>query len=172
MEMIPIIATREAVLAEARAWLRTPYHKNGRVKGAGADCGTLLFCVYRTCGLVPPGAEGIFNDERIVPVGDDWFCHTEEERYMKLVLRHARKVAEGVAYPSLHALPGNLVLTRAVGSRVFNHGGIVVKWPRIIHAVYSGVEEADGSTHYLWDHQIVTVLDPWAKAEGAASCTD
>jgi cell wall-associated NlpC family hydrolase len=156
-------ATREEIVTEARTWIATPYHKGGRIKGAGADCATLLFCVYQNCGLIPAGAEGIFDDERLVPVGQDWFCHTEDERYMRLVLRYAHRVAEALCYPCLKAKPGNLVLTRAVGSRVYNHGGIVVQWPRIVHALDPCVEEADATTHRLWDHQVMTVLDAFTK---------
>lgn len=29
---------REKILAEARTWLGTPFHHQGRVKGVGADC--------------------------------------------------------------------------------------------------------------------------------------
>jgi cell wall-associated NlpC family hydrolase len=159
--------TREQVVAEAMKWIGTPYHKNGRIKYVGIDCSTFLFCVYRNCGIVPRGMEGIFEDERIVPVGEDWFCHTDEEKYMKLVIKHAHKVAESVCYPCVKALPGNLVLTRAVGSRLYNHGGIVLKWPRILHALDPCVEEASAATHRLWDHQIIAVFDPWAKEAAA-----
>lgn len=158
---------RDQVVAEARTWLLTPYHKNGRLKGVGVDCATLLFCVYQACGLIPQGSEGIFDDERIVPVGQDWFCNTTEERYMRLVLKYARKVAESVCYPCLKALPGNLVLTRAVGSKVYNHGGLVTEWPKIIHAADPWVSEVDGSSDCLWDHQVVLILDPWLRL-GAA----
>lgn len=33
-------------VAEALTWLGTPYHQQGRVKGVGVDCGTLLCEVY------------------------------------------------------------------------------------------------------------------------------
>lgn len=33
-------------VAEAITWLGTPYHHQGRVKGVGVDCGTLLCEVY------------------------------------------------------------------------------------------------------------------------------
>ena len=31
---------------EALTWLGTPYHHQGRVKGVGVDCGTLICEVY------------------------------------------------------------------------------------------------------------------------------
>lgn len=161
--------TRAIVTAEALTWLGTPYHKNGRVKGAGVDCGSFLFCVYRECGLVPPEEEGIFSDPSLVPIGQDWWCNTTEEKYMLRILRHAYRVAEGVALRSSQALPGNLVLTRALGSRLYNHGGIVIAWPRVIHALDPRVEMCDVSTHCLWEHQEMAIFDPWEKlrARGA-----
>ncbi len=32
------MATRAEIIAEARTWLGTPYHHQGRVKGVGVDC--------------------------------------------------------------------------------------------------------------------------------------
>lgn len=169
------MTTREAVVEEARSYLGTPYRKGGRVKGAGVDCGTLLFCVYRDTGFIAPADEGIFSDPKMVPISQDWFCHTDEDKYMKLLLRYAYKVANGISYPSLKAEPGNIVATAAVQhnrvSKVFNHAGIVVHWPRVIHAIYPVVEECDASSHPLWAFQMTVVLDPFAKAlaEGSAA---
>ena len=83
---------------------------------------------------------------------------------MRQILRHAHKVAEGISYYTLDAAPGNMVLTRAVGSKVYNHGGIVVSWPTILHAVSPVVERANATSHYLWAFQDVMVLDPFKKA--------
>lgn len=158
-------ALRQSIVREARSYIGTPYHKNARIKGVGVDCATFVFCVYRTIGLVPPEEEGIFSDPSIVPISQDWFRHTKEEKYMRQILRHAHKVAEGISYPTLDAKPGTIVITRAVGSKVVNHGGIVVKWPMIVHAVDPEVEETNASTNPLWAFQEVTVLDPVAKVE-------
>jgi len=32
------MVTREQIIAEARSWLGTPFHHQGRLKGVGADC--------------------------------------------------------------------------------------------------------------------------------------
>ncbi len=44
---------RAAVVAEAHRWLRTPYHKHGRVLGAGVDCSMLLAEVFEAAGAIP-----------------------------------------------------------------------------------------------------------------------
>jgi cell wall-associated NlpC family hydrolase len=159
-----ISEARQLVVNIARSFVGTPYHKNGRIKGVGVDCATFIFCAYKEAGLVSAEEEGIFSDPSIVPTSQDWFCNTDEDKYMKRILRHAHKVAEGVSYPSLRAEPGNIALTRAVRSKVFNHGGIVTRWPKVVHAVDPITEEADASSHALWAFQEVVILDPFGEA--------
>lgn len=157
--------TREEVVAEARAWIGTPYRLGGRVKGAGADCSTLLLEVYRACGF-------ILDDDGFA-FGQDWFLHTSEPEYLKRALKLARQVSEGICYRSTVAEPGNLVLSKAVGSRLHNHGGIVTAWPRLIHAVQPIVEETD-IRHALWQNREIVILDPWkaiADAQDAPQST-
>lgn len=45
------MSKRESIVAEARAWLGTPYHHEGRVKGAGVDCIGLVIGVARELHL-------------------------------------------------------------------------------------------------------------------------
>ncbi len=108
---------RARVVKEAESWLRTPYHPSGRVKGVGVDCAMLLAETYQNCGLVP----------RIDPAEypHDWHLHRGQEKYMDYVLQHATMIAAPGG-------PGDGVLFRF--GRCFSHGGIIVKWPRIIHA--------------------------------------
>jgi hypothetical protein len=44
---------RQAVIAEARSWIGTPFHDRARVKGAGVDCLQLLIASYHAAGLLP-----------------------------------------------------------------------------------------------------------------------
>lgn len=43
--------TREAIVAQARTWLGTPFHHQGRVKGVGCDCLGLIVGVARELAL-------------------------------------------------------------------------------------------------------------------------
>ena len=45
--------TREEVVNEAASWIGTPVHQNAMVKGAGVDCGRLLYAVYRFAEIIP-----------------------------------------------------------------------------------------------------------------------
>lgn len=100
---------RAAVVAEARSWLRTPYHSGADVKGAGVDCGMLLVRVFVDCGLVPP------FDPR--PYSPDWHLHRDAERYLGWVEKLCGRVET--------ALPGDIVVFRY--GRCFAHGGIVTE---------------------------------------------
>lgn len=153
------MVTRQEVVNEARSWIETPYHLHGMVKGAGVDCGTLLYCVYKNCGIIASSGElfGFYSD--------DWFANTNEERYLLNVVRHAPKIADSICRRTTDAQPGNLVLSRCVGSRVFNHGGIVVNWPYVIHAVDPEVEQTCVMDHRLWAFKEISIFDPWAKKE-------
>lgn len=43
--------TRDAVVAEARTWLGTPFHHQGRLRGVGTDCVGVVMGLARHCGL-------------------------------------------------------------------------------------------------------------------------
>lgn len=52
------MATREQVLAEARSWLGTPFHHQGRLKGVGVDCIGLVVGVARALGMAATDRPG------------------------------------------------------------------------------------------------------------------
>jgi cell wall-associated NlpC family hydrolase len=108
---------RAAVVAEARSWIRTPYQHMADCKKGGVDCAMLLVRVFVDTGLVAP------FDPR--PYSRTWFLHRDAELYLGHVLHYAREIFTAPE-------PGDIVLCRI--GRLFAHGGIVTKWPRVIHA--------------------------------------
>jgi cell wall-associated NlpC family hydrolase len=119
---------RAAVVAAARAWLGTPYHHMGRLKGVGCDCAMFPAEVYHAAGRLPR------IEVESYPI--DWNLHRDQERYLAMVRAHARRTAV--------PLPGDFVLYR--WGRTLAHGAIVLAWPMIIHAVRNlGVVEEDAS---------------------------
>jgi cell wall-associated NlpC family hydrolase len=116
---------RQAVLAEAKTWLRTPFHFEACAKGAGVACGPLLIAVYGAAGLNVPKDVGHFPH--------DWHSHTSEERYLDIVRDYTRPVES--------PQPGDIVMFRVFRGRPMCHGGIVVDWPMIIHAADRGCVE-------------------------------
>jgi cell wall-associated NlpC family hydrolase len=149
---------RTAVVAEARTWLRTPYHPMGRIKGAGADCYTLLAEVFRTAGLFTA-------EEEFYP--RDWFLHATEDHYKLRILRHAREMVEHFCSPTEMTGPGNIVLVR-IGRKIGDidaHGGIVAQWPKVIHAYPPCVMEADARYHPAFAGGRLEFYSPWTKKD-------
>jgi cell wall-associated NlpC family hydrolase len=125
---------RADVVREAREWIGTRYHTSGRIKvqrdaagkitePGGADCCSLVVCVYEACGLIDPVT--------LPHYPPDWHLHRADERYLSAVLERSREI--DVA----EVQPGDLLLFRV--GRAFAHGAIVIDpgWPHIIHAVWS-----------------------------------
>lgn len=50
IEHSAVMVRGEDIVAEARTWLCTPFHHQGRVKGAGVDCVGLPAMVAQACG--------------------------------------------------------------------------------------------------------------------------
>jgi cell wall-associated NlpC family hydrolase len=115
MELTP----REQVVIEALTWLRTPFHHQARLKEVGVDCVMLLAEVYERAGVLPHQEIGYYPP--------DWHLHRDAERYLMGLL----EVAHEVTSP----LPGDVALFKF--GRVFSHAGIVIEYPRIIHAYWT-----------------------------------
>lgn len=153
--MLGSVPTRESVVAEARSWIPTPYVPRGMVKHSGCDCATFIACVLVAAGLAEPIEIGV--------ISDDWFQHTSEEKYMRRLLRHASRILEGISYASHKIEPGNIVLARVVGSKVYNHGAIVTRWPMVIQSTHQGICEVNASKDPLWSFTQIAVFDPFRR---------
>jgi cell wall-associated NlpC family hydrolase len=113
---------REAVVAESMTWIKTPYRGWSCVKGAGVDCGQLIYGVYRNCGLIP---------EMDLPKDYPLFIglHQASTEYVDLVLQYFREI------PEEEVLPGDLIVLKLIGSKSYCHGALIKSWPDfIIHA--------------------------------------
>lgn len=111
-------AMRGLVVAEARSWLGTPYVHNQALKGVAADCALFPLKVYESLNVIKPGP--------IPEYSRQWFLHHSDELYMQAVIDRG-----GVETESTE--PGNFCLWRI--GRCYSHGGIIIRWPTIIHAV-------------------------------------
>ncbi|WP_198078818.1 C40 family peptidase [Acinetobacter calcoaceticus] len=119
----------EEAVKEALTWLDTPYHHQGRVKGVGVDCGTLICEVYEKVGLMD------HLDPR--PYPPDWHLHQMEQRYLELILG----VCDPVEGPPQ---AGDIVLYNF--GKCISHGAIVIEWPQVIHSyLHQGVIIQDGT---------------------------
>lgn len=111
-------ALRAAIVAEAKTWLKTPYHHKACVKGEGVDCAQILKAVFVAVGLIDDFDAGDYPP--------DWMMHRSEDRFRDYVRRHADQISAD------EILPGDVALYRV--GKCFAHGAIIVDWPLIIHA--------------------------------------
>ena len=148
--------TRIDAVAVARSYLGTPYRLGAQVKGEGVDCATLIACFLQECGLADREELGVYSH--------DWFCHARDERYMLRLIRHAPKTLEGICRGTVMAEPGSLILFRVAKSRLYNHGGIITRWPFMVHAADPVVKEQNCVTHWLTGFTAFAIFDPWRKA--------
>lgn len=116
-----MIATRADIVEEAKTWINTPYHHEGRMKGVGVDCAQLLYAVYQACSIIPK-----FD---IPHYPRDWHFHRDTERYLGFVIDHTIEKPSAV---DRTPLPGDVILWKF--GRCFSHGAIVSEWPNVIHA--------------------------------------
>jgi cell wall-associated NlpC family hydrolase len=149
--------TRAEAVVIARSWVGTPYVLGGRIKGAGADCASLLAEYLIEIGAAERQALGLYSH--------DWFHHTTEERYKFALLKHAKQLAETVAFGRPDAQPGDLVLFKVCKSRVYNHGAIVTKWPMGVHAFDVRVLEVNLVTHAVTGNSQMAIFTPWSDAD-------
>ena len=129
---------RTAVLAEARAWIGTPYLHQASCKGAGTDCLGLLRGVWRALYGAEPQAVPAYTD--------DWAEPSRHEVLTEAALRWLSPVAV--------ERPGDVLLFRMREGSIAKHLGIageVGDSPTFIHA-YSG--------HAVCEHALTA---PWAR---------
>lgn len=142
--------SREAVVAEARTWIGTPYHHRAHVKGSGVDCAWLMIEVFAACGVMEAFDPGHYSN--------DWHMHRHEEMYLANVLDRAEEIDYGATTArdadASQLLPGTILMWR--WGRTFSHGGIVTKWPYFIHSSFPSrmVEEVSVLHSMLTDREM------------------
>jgi cell wall-associated NlpC family hydrolase len=139
-------ATREAVLQEARTWIGTPFRHQAMVKQAGVGCGTFLIGVYGACGFPVPKVDELGHFSK------DWHFHKDQERYLAIL----QKFTKEVGAPQV----ADIILFRM--GRAFSHSGIIVEWPKIIHANCAmGVGYADALRNPQLANRQMVFLSPF-----------
>lgn len=115
--------TRQAVLAEARTWIGTPYQHQASAKGAGCDCLGLVRGVWRAC----------YGDEPEIapPYTPDWAERHGAETLLEAARRHL------VEIPLSGAAPGDVLLFRMHPSAPAKHCAILDEEERIVHAYWA-----------------------------------
>ena len=113
-------ALRQAVLAEVRQWIGTPYRHQASLRGAGCDCLGLVRGVWRAIYTHEP--------EPVPAYSPAWAEAGKTETLLEAAFRHMRPV--GIA----DALPGDVLVFRWRAHVPAKHVGIVSAPGRMIHA--------------------------------------
>lgn len=139
---------RAAVIKEALSWERTPHHNGACVKGAGVDCGQLPWAVYHACGYMPAIPKELRYSAQ-------FHLHRDEEWYKKFADQFGKSVEK--------PLPGDFALFKI--GRIYSHGAIVIKWPRIVHARWGiGVTQDEGDQGELQGRDVLFYTMPqWVE---------
>ena len=129
------------ILAEARAWIGTPYRHQASCLGAGADCLGLLRGIWRALYGAEP--------EPVPAYTQDWAEPSGQE-----VLAQA---AGRWLIPKTDCEPGDVLLFRMRDGAIAKHLGIagaVGAGPTFIHA-YSGHATAEHALTEPWARRVV-----------------
>ncbi|MHC0053101.1 NlpC/P60 family protein [Actibacterium sp. D379-3] len=130
----------DRAVAEARAWIGTPYRHQASRRGAGADCLGLLRGVWRALYGGEPALVPAYTG--------DWSEPGREERLWAAVAQHMR------AKPVAMAAPGDVVLFRMKAGAVAKHLGVQAR-----------IGPEASFIHAYWGHGVVEspLTTPWAR---------
>jgi NlpC/P60 family putative phage cell wall peptidase len=117
---MPTPIARTTIVAEARAWIGTPYRHQASLRGVGCDCLGLVRGVWRAC---------IGNEpETPPPYAPDWAEAGGRETLAAAAHRHLVPIAPD------EAGPGDVLLFRWRDGFVAKHVAIVSGERTMIHA--------------------------------------
>lgn len=134
---------REIIIKEALSWQGTPYHPEGRVKGAGTDCGMYLLQVFENCGLI--------EHVEVPHYPQDWSLNEYEERYLQWVEKFAVKVDRD-------PIPGDIILHKFYNC--VDHGGICIEDKTLIHSYLNeGVIQSEIRMFRKWQYGVYSFWD-------------
>lgn len=114
--------SRSAILAEARAWIGTPYQHQASAKGAGCDCLGLVRGVWRSLYGDEPEAAPAYTP--------DWAERQGAEALLGAAQRHMQEITIE------RAAPGDVLLFRMDAQSPVKHAAILDEGERLIHAYW------------------------------------
>jgi hypothetical protein len=139
---------RARVVEVARSFIGTRYHANGKLKGVGVDCGTLLTLTFEEAGVRSPIVLADYSPQ--------FHMHSVEPRYENELTKHGAHEVEECRI-------GDIALY--FQGKQFAHGAIVsqVSPLRIIHAYAPSrcVVEGAESEFALIAHQPKKFYSAW-----------
>lgn len=135
------------IVAQARAWIGTPYRHQASCKGAGADCLGLLRGLWREIYGVEP--------QTVPAYSPDWSEADRGERLVEAAAQHLLPV------PVEAAEPGDVVILRMASGGAAKHVAIraaeAAGYPTLIHA-YSGQGVVESPLSPAWQRRIAAAF--------------
>lgn len=144
---------RRAALAEARAWLGTPYRHQASVQGEGADCLGLVRGIWRAVVGPEPEAPPPYSPDWAEVEGGEMLLEAAERRLVRIAVAAAR--------------PGDVLLFRMSPGAPVKHCAVLSAEgppePRIIHA-YWGRAVVESWMGPWWARRLAAAFT-WPDAE-------
>lgn len=117
---MPTPITSAAIVAEARAWVGTPYRHQASLKGVGCDCLGLVRGVWRALYGEEP--------EEAPPYASDWAEASGQEALAKAAARHLAPIERA------NIAPGDVLLFRWRAHLPAKHAAIITASDLMVHA--------------------------------------
>jgi len=141
--------TRQAIVAETRSWIGTPYRHQASLKGVGCDCLGLVRGVWRAVIGVEP--------ERVPAYAPDWAEASGGEALAQAAARHliAVRLDPSLASPASGGGwgPGDVLLFRWRANLPAKHAAIVMSESTMVHA-HDGAEVAEVALAPWWRRRL------------------
>jgi len=131
--------TPSAIIAEARAWIGTPYKHQASLKGVGCDCLGLVRGVWRALHGPEPEAMPAYTA--------DWAEAGGKESLAAAAARHL------VPVELADVMPGDVLLFRWRAYLPAKHAAILVAADRIVHA-HDGAAVAEVYFASFWRRRL------------------
>jgi NlpC/P60 family putative phage cell wall peptidase len=132
-------------VAEARAWIDTPYRHQASLKGAGADCLGLIRGVYRVfCGP---------EKEPITPYSPNWAEETGQETLRDAARRHLVEIDAAPFRDGEPLKEADVILIRVRDRGPAKHAAIASGPGTIVHA-YDRHAVAENALPAAWRRRI------------------
>lgn len=130
---------REDVVAEARAWIGTPYRHQASLRGVGCDCLGLVRGVFRALHGGEP--------EAVPPYTPDWAEATGRDTLMAAAERHLIRIVPA------KSRPGDVLLFRWRAGLPAKHAAVVATAATMVHA-HDGARVAEVAIAPWWRRRI------------------
>jgi NlpC/P60 family putative phage cell wall peptidase len=135
-----MLLARATIVAEARAWIGTPYRHQASLRGVGCDCLGLLRGVWRVLHGDEP--------EAVPAYAPDWAEASGAETLAQAAARHLVSLDD----PSTFA-PGDVILFRWRQNLPAKHAAIVTAPAMMVHA-HDGASVAEVALAPWWRRRL------------------